>query len=137
MDEAFTSPRKTSRRGSFGGLRSPPLRVATPSTLNNCGTAEALVCSKVLKGSTPPLLEQRLDENSSQRRWGLSDFEMGKPLGRGKFGMVYQAREKSTGTIVALKVLSKPAMVAASINAEQQLRREVIKTDALYKDLGS
>ena len=34
----------------------------------------------------------------------LSDFEIGKPLGRGKFGNVYLAREKETKFIVALKV---------------------------------
>ena len=28
------------------------------------------------------------------RRWTLSDFDIGKPLGRGKFGNVYLAREK-------------------------------------------
>ena len=29
-----------------------------------------------------------------QRRWTLNDFDIGKPLGRGKFGHVYLAREK-------------------------------------------
>ena len=38
------------------------------------------------------------------RRWQLSDFDIGKPLGRGKFGNVYLAREKQSGYIVALKV---------------------------------
>jgi serine/threonine protein kinase len=38
----------------------------------------------------------------------LSDFEIGKPLGRGKFGNVYLAREKDTKFIVALKVRFKP-----------------------------
>jgi serine/threonine protein kinase len=28
------------------------------------------------------------------RRWTLQDFEIGKPLGQGKFGNVYLAREK-------------------------------------------
>ena len=37
----------------------------------------------------------------------LADFEIGRPLGRGKFGMVYMAREKSTKFIVALKVCVK------------------------------
>lgn len=30
-----------------------------------------------------------------QRRWILNDFDIGKPLGRGKFGHVYLAREKT------------------------------------------
>ena len=41
------------------------------------------------------------------RRWQLTDFDIGKPLGRGKFGNVYLAREKQTKFIIALKV--KPA----------------------------
>jgi len=39
--------------------------------------------------------------------------------------MVYLAREKTSGAVIALKVLSKPAMIAYSGNAEQQLLREV------------
>lgn len=39
-----------------------------------------------------------------ERRWMLSDFDIGKPLGRGKFGNVYLAREKKSKYIVALKV---------------------------------
>ena len=38
---------------------------------------------------------------------GIDDFEIGKPLGRGKFGHVYLAREKKSKFIVALKVLYK------------------------------
>jgi len=34
----------------------------------------------------------------------LDDFEIGRPLGKGKFGNVYLAREKNTKYIVALKV---------------------------------
>jgi len=41
-----------------------------------------------------------------KRTWGLDDFEIGRPLGRGKFGSVYLAREKATQYIVALKVRS-------------------------------
>jgi len=37
----------------------------------------------------------------------INDFEFGKPLGRGKFGHVYLAREKRNKYIVAIKVLSK------------------------------
>lgn len=38
------------------------------------------------------------------KHWSLSDFEIGCPLGSGKFGAVYLAREKRTHYIVALKV---------------------------------
>ena len=32
---------------------------------------------------------------AEQRRWTLNDFDIEKPLGRGKFGHVYLAREKT------------------------------------------
>jgi hypothetical protein len=41
---------------------------------------------------------------AKERRWQLSEFDIGKPLGKGKFGNVYLAREKSSKYIVALKV---------------------------------
>lgn len=42
-------------------------------------------------------LLQTSSEASSEadkKRWTLNDFDIGKPLGRGKFGHVYLAREK-------------------------------------------
>ena len=57
------------------------------------------------------------------RRWTLQDFEIGKPLGRGKFGKVYLARERRTKYIVALKVLSKSQLLKSGV--EHQLRREI------------
>lgn len=57
------------------------------------------------------------------RQWTLNDFEIGKPLGRGKFGRVYLAREKRTKYIVALKVLQKSQLTKAGV--EHQLRREI------------
>ncbi|KAK1286479.1 Serine/threonine-protein kinase Aurora-1 [Acorus calamus] len=58
-----------------------------------------------------------------ERRWSLKDFEVGKPLGRGKFGHVYLAREKKSNHIVALKVLFKSQLKQSQV--EHQLRREV------------
>lgn len=57
------------------------------------------------------------------KQWCLNDFEVGKPLGRGKFGKVYLAREKRTKYIVALKVLQKSQLLKAGV--EHQLRREI------------
>jgi serine/threonine protein kinase len=57
------------------------------------------------------------------KRWVLDDFEIGRPLGTGKFGRVYLAREKRTHFIVALKVLYKSQLQKA--NVEHQLRREI------------
>ena len=40
--------------------------------------------------------EEEGEEEEEQRRkyWSLNDFDIGKPLGSGKFGKVYLAREK-------------------------------------------
>ncbi|XP_022201471.2 LOW QUALITY PROTEIN: aurora kinase C [Nilaparvata lugens] len=53
----------------------------------------------------------------------LKDFEIGKPLGRGKFGRVYMAREKKTHTIFALKTIFKSELHKG--NMEHQVIREV------------
>ncbi|KAK6927320.1 Protein kinase domain [Dillenia turbinata] len=58
-----------------------------------------------------------------KKRWTLNDFDIGKPLGRGKFGHVYLAREKRSNHIVALKVLFKEQLKKSQV--EHQLRREV------------
>ena len=39
--------------------------------------------------------------------WSVDDFEFGMPLGRGKFGHVYLARERSSKFICAIKILYK------------------------------
>lgn len=57
------------------------------------------------------------------RRWTLDDFDIGRPLGRGKFGNVYLCREKKSRFIVALKVLHKSQLLKAGV--EHQLRREI------------
>lgn len=64
-----------------------------------------------------------LKGGEKKTRWTLSDFEIGKPLGRGKFGCVYVAREKRTKYICALKVLFKNQLSKAGV--EHQLRREI------------
>ena len=48
---------------------------------------------------------------------------MGRPLGKGKFGNVYLAREKKSRFVVALKVLFKSQIEKEGV--EHQLRREI------------
>lgn len=50
-------------------------------------------------------------------------FEIGKPLGKGKFGRVYLAREREHGFICALKVLQKSELQNARV--EKQVQREI------------
>ncbi|KXS09496.1 kinase-like protein [Gonapodya prolifera JEL478] len=58
-----------------------------------------------------------------QQSWGLNDFDVGKALGKGKFGRVYLARERRSGYIVALKILFKNELQQNGV--ERQLRREI------------
>lgn len=64
-------------------------------------------------------------EQKEQPVWTLNDFEIGKALGKGKYGVVWMAREKISGTqkIVALKVLFKEQIKANGIT--EQLAREI------------
>jgi len=55
--------------------------------------------------------------------WSLANFDIGRPLGKGKFGNVYLAREKKSHFIVALKVLFKSQLQKSQV--ENQLRREI------------
>ncbi|KAL3649485.1 Serine/threonine-protein kinase Aurora-3 [Castilleja foliolosa] len=72
-----------------------------------------------MAGSEPP--EQ--PPKTSEREWSISDFEIGKPLGKGKFGRVYLAREIKSKYIVALKVIFKEQIEKYRLH--HQLRREM------------
>lgn len=67
--------------------------------------------------------ETQAREANPKRQWSLQDFEIGKPLGRGKFGRVYLAREAKSKYIVALKVIFKGQIEKYRI--QHQLRREM------------
>ncbi|XP_023897016.1 serine/threonine-protein kinase Aurora-3 isoform X2 [Quercus suber] len=60
---------------------------------------------------------------SPKKQWSLQDFEIGKPLGKGKFGRVYLAREAKSKYIVALKVIFKEQIEKYKI--QHQLKREM------------
>ncbi|KAK4859591.1 hypothetical protein QYF36_008237 [Acer negundo] len=60
---------------------------------------------------------------SPEKQWSLKDFEIGKPLGKGKFGRVYVAREVQSKYIVALKLIFKEQIEKYKIH--NQLRREM------------
>ncbi|XP_073042407.1 serine/threonine-protein kinase Aurora-3-like [Primulina eburnea] len=58
-----------------------------------------------------------------KKQWTIDDFEIGKPLGKGKFGRVYLAREIKSKYIVALKVIFKVQI--EKYRLFHQLRREM------------
>ncbi|XP_023651492.1 aurora kinase B-like [Paramormyrops kingsleyae] len=56
-------------------------------------------------------------------KFSIKNFDIGRPLGKGKFGNVYLARERKLNFIVALKVLFKSQIEKEGV--EHQLRREI------------
>ncbi|CAL1301257.1 unnamed protein product [Larinioides sclopetarius] len=87
--------------------------------------------SKRLHESTLDLIDEDKETPSKEQsqRWipmkvfTIDDFDIGRPLGKGKFGNVYLAREKRTHFIVALKILSKSQILKNGV--EHQIRREI------------
>ncbi|KAL7961682.1 kinase-like protein [Trichoderma compactum] len=64
------------------------------------------------------------EQPSVPKQFHLGMFEIGRPLGKGKFGRVYLARERTSGFICALKVLHKSELQAGG-GVEKQVRREI------------
>ncbi|KAL7626874.1 spindle assembly checkpoint kinase [Parahypoxylon ruwenzoriense] len=64
-----------------------------------------------------------VEQPSPPKQFHLGMFEIGRPLGKGKFGRVYLARERTSGFICALKVLHKSELQQGRV--EKQVRREI------------
>ncbi|XP_008319306.1 aurora kinase A [Cynoglossus semilaevis] len=79
--------------------------------------------SKEEKPQNKTPMNDSTDASASKKRWSLENFDIGRPLGKGKFGNVYLARERQSKFILALKVLFKKQLEKAGV--EHQLRREV------------
>ncbi|KAK0181939.1 hypothetical protein PV327_000117 [Microctonus hyperodae] len=68
-------------------------------------------------------MEEHVEGSHGRYHWSLNDFDIGAPLGRGKFGRVYLAREKRTHYMVALKTLYKTELIHGRV--EKQALREI------------
>lgn len=86
-------------------------------------TKPQLEPQKPEKPQDKPAKNDHAQTSTSKTRWSLENFDIGRPLGKGKFGNVYLARERQTKFILALKVLFKKQLEKAGV--EHQLRREV------------
>lgn len=110
------------------GLSSAP-KIGGPGLKRAFGTQNGALSSKGTDDKNKTIvasqtMQQTMQERAAKgKQWSLNDFEIGKPLGRGKFGAVYLAREKKTKYIVAIKVLQKSQLLKAGV--EHQLRREI------------
>ncbi|ORZ37248.1 kinase-like domain-containing protein [Catenaria anguillulae PL171] len=71
---------------------------------------------KTVNGPPPQPKEPR-------RTWQVSDFDIGTCVGQGKFGKVHRAREKSSGYMIALKVLEKGEIYRDG--CQKQVKREI------------
>ncbi|KAI0762001.1 kinase-like protein [Trametes elegans] len=69
-------------------------------------------------------LDSSIAGHRPTREWHLTDFDIGRPLGKGKFGRVYMVRTKTEPHyILALKCLYKSEIVQSRV--EKQIRREI------------
>ncbi|KAF8955294.1 kinase-like protein [Flammula alnicola] len=69
-------------------------------------------------------LDSSVSKKSPTREWTLHELDMGRPLGKGKFGRVYMVRTKAEPKyILALKTLYKSEIVQSKV--EKQIRREI------------
>lgn len=86
-----------------------------------------------VKVLTRKILQDRKMKGSDYN-WSLKDFYIGAPLGRGKFGRVYLAKERNTGYIVAIKLLIKSEILAHSMQ-HQVLREIEIQTHLSHRHI--
>lgn len=127
----FTKSNSNKRAGSnLESSRSSPRAMTKlknsqqSSSLRSIAESSCSSSSSSSSAESASRAKEKLDEAArAGKRWTLEDFEIGKPLGRGKFGKVYLARERRTKYIVALKVLSKSQLLKSQV--EHQLRREI------------
>ncbi|XP_072308715.1 aurora kinase A [Eucyclogobius newberryi] len=112
---------------NFQNGQPKPLQKNTlPITSLHPKTQESKENLELQKNMTEPSKTEKMQSKpskGSQKPWNLENFEIGRPLGKGKFGNVYLARERQSMFILALKVLFKKQLEKAGV--EHQLRREV------------
>jgi aurora kinase len=109
--------------------QTPLQKIATTNATKNAATISKLTI--ISTGTRSPevnathrrTLTEVASVPSTLKTWNLGMFDIGKPLGKGKFGRVYLAKEKTSGFICALKVLDKSEIRQGRV--EKQVRREI------------
>ena len=71
----------------------------------------------------PTPIFKEIKPSTAAKQWAISDFEIGRPLGRGQFGCVFLARETQTKLLIALKIINIAKIM--NYHAEKQLMREI------------
>jgi aurora kinase len=98
----------------------PPVNPASPKKDKSASLSSRSSDDAALERTSGSYVDQPL----VPKQFHLGMFEIGRPLGKGKFGRVYLARERSTGFICALKVLYKSELQQGT-GVEKQVRREI------------
>ena len=113
--------------------RQPPKEsISTATSLQKLASLAPL--SEVVQREQPSTAPDCQSSSSAPKVWSIKDFEIGKALGKGKFGHVYLSKEKRTGYVIALKMLFKSELVTHGM--EKQLRREIeIQSHLRHKNI--
>ncbi|KAL1873970.1 hypothetical protein VTK73DRAFT_671 [Phialemonium thermophilum] len=110
-------------KGSTAQANAPPTSPSKREKLAAAAAAAARSSDELAVVEQRPQPPSYVDQPLTPKQFHLGMFEIGRPLGKGKFGRVYLARERSTGFVCALKTLYKAEL--QSCRAEGQVRREV------------
>ncbi|KAJ7356624.1 kinase-like protein [Mycena albidolilacea] len=130
----FAAPNLNSNQSSLENLPPPPSRKekdAAPPALDIGRYDGGLEIENKERGesvsgdaATELALDSSLSQTYPTQEWSLHSFDMGRPLGKGKFGRVYMVRTKTAPNyILALKTLYKCELVKNKV--EKQTRREI------------
>lgn len=115
-------PPRTTSRSTTNATTTANLVAPTPPSSSSSSVSKQQQPSSTV--SKPPQPQPSSSSTDDDRKiWKLSNFDVGRLLGRGRFGNVYVAREKNSHFVVALKVLFKKQINASGI--EHQVRREI------------
>lgn len=75
-----------------------------------------------------------LEKNFTHKNLTIRDFKLGKTLGEGKFGIVYQAMDKNSKNLYALKKVPK-AMIKSHWMVDQFLLEVKIQSFLNHKNI--
>ena len=67
------------------------------------------------------------------RKWIIDDFEIGRGLGRGKFGSVFMAREKQSHMVVAIKASREVHLFHYETSIQVLFKKQVNQFNVLHQ----
>ena len=98
-----------------------PLR--TPTKKCDADQIEEKKFENPISIHTPTPIVKQIRPPTACKNWNIEDFDIGRPLGRGRFGCVFLAREKQSSLLVALKIINVAEILKHNMGI--QLTREI------------